>query len=679
MMRRRWSALKIVFPLLAGLALATCETTTNIELLRVDATGLLFGVVYLDTNGNEVLDGADALMPNVTVVLSSGRGATLDEVVTDTLGAFRVLDVPVGTYQLLLESESLGDSLQLYQPDGEDVTISRGDTTRIDFGTTFPTLSVEEVLAAEPGRRVITTGISLNARVPFGDGRVHIKGEQRSLRAIGVSRAGINAGDSVRLEGRTALNAGEPVLENVTPVLLVGQAQLPVPEETGTGVAAHADGGELDAALLRVRSADITDTATVNGDFVATIDDGTGPLDLVFKSYLQIASSSFPPDSVIRIDQAVGLLVPYIGTSGAKRWRLLPRGGTDVTLTVKTVDLALTMAVDDGVGIGGDEVNFTIALQNRGGKPATGVQVVDSLPVGLALLSSSTTRGSYSSATGRWTLGDVGSTDADTLRLKARVTTGVLGQITNAARIDQLVNEVDIDPSNNFATAGVTAVAQIDADMSVEVSANANTVLSGDTVTLTILTINNGPFRATGVTIADTLPAGLTLIDSSPSRGTYDAATGFWALDTVKAGTSEQLRIRARATSPTAGTVQNRAWIRPLQNETDAVIANDSSAVTITIQISSQESPEPAAEAGEGSVVMSEGGGDQLGSAWSTAGLRSRAISSANSIASSSESSNGTVMRTNASSVRRLSAASRSRSSLTRYSLWATRPRPWYQ
>ncbi len=62
-----------------------------------------------------------------------------------------------------------------------------------------------------------------------------------------------------------------------------------------------------------------------------------------------------------------------------------------------------------------------------------------------------------------------------------------------------------------------------------------------------------------------------------------------------------------------------------------------------------------------------------------TAETSVRANRIANASASDSVSVSGTTMRTSASSLRRLIAASRSRSHFTPYSSCATRPRPWYQ
>ena len=656
-------------------ALTVCTDASNVTLLEVDAEGVVFGQVYLDSNSNEILDAQDTPLRNVTLELTSGRGVVVADAETDTLGLFTMLSIPVGSYRLALQSESLGDSVEVYATDGESLTISRGDTTRVNFGTSFPRLTVEEVLTAEPGKRIFTTGIALNSRIPFGDGRVHIKGEFGYLRAIGVVRSAINTGDSVRIVGRTATSLGRPVLEDVTPFLLVGQAEIPVPVETETGTAAAADGGSLDAALVRVRSAEILDTTTVDGDFHFTIDDGTGPLKVVFQSFLQTNTSTIRPDTVIRVQAVSGLLVPHREATGGTTWRLLPRAPAELTLGVKAVDLAIATSVDDRVGVAGDTVNVEIVLSNIGGLAATAIEVVDSLPAGLALLSSSATRGTYSSATGRWTVGDIMPNESDTLRLRGRITSGFLGTLTNVARIAPLVSEADVNPGNNIASVGVTVVSQIFAEVEVEVTADRSSAQVGDTINFTVLTINNGPFRATDLRIRDSLPSTLAFVSASPSRGGYEPATGTWTIDTLHAGVSQQLRLKAQVLSGSGLTSVLEATLQPLLAETDTVPGNNSDTAAIVLN-SAQQSPMPLEWEGTDSFEATD---PQSGSAVSMAILSSDAMSTARTSASSSVAQSGTITRTSASSVLRFSAASLSRSILTRYSLWATRPRPWYQ
>ena len=65
----------------------------------------------------------------------------------------------------------------------------------------------------------------------------------------------------------------------------------------------------------------------------------------------------------------------------------------------------------------------------------------------------------------------------------------------------------------------------------------------GDTVTFQIEVTNNGTDTATGVSLTDLLPSGLTptAVNGTTSQGTYDAATGIFTIGNVPVGSSVTL------------------------------------------------------------------------------------------------------------------------------------------
>ena len=81
----------------------------------------------------------------------------------------------------------------------------------------------------------------------------------------------------------------------------------------------------LDAALIRLTGANITDTATVSPDFRVTITDGTGSLQMILDANLPFPRGAFAPG---RTMQAVGVLVP----DGVGGWVIKPRQLGDVVL-----------------------------------------------------------------------------------------------------------------------------------------------------------------------------------------------------------------------------------------------------------------------------------------------------------------------------------------------------------
>ncbi|MFJ2637970.1 hypothetical protein [Streptomyces sp. NPDC087511] len=117
------------------------------------------------------------------------------------------------------------------------------------------------------------------------------------------------------------------------------------------------------------------------------------------------------------------------------------------------------------------------------------------------------------------------------------------------------------------------------ADLSVVKAADATTVTVGQTVTYRVTVHNAGPNQATGVTVTDRLPEGLAFL-SADGPGSYDPATGRWAVGTLAEGAGATLVLRAKATE--AGPVVNTATATA--NEKDPDTGDNTDAVTICVE-----------------------------------------------------------------------------------------------
>src|SRR5262249_38493084 len=159
-----------------------------------------------------------------------------------------------------------------------------------------------------------------------------------------------------------------------------------------------------------------------------------------------------------------------------------------------------------------------------------GVQVSDLLPAGLAFVSATPSQGTYDSAAGLWSVGDLANSAAATLQIQATVNSPAAQ--TNTARVSH-AHQFDPDPGNN--TSSATATPQ-QADLAVGKSVSDATPNVGDTIPSPIRVTNNGPDTATGVVVSDTLPPQVQARSSSASQGSYDPATGTWAVGTLAVG-----------------------------------------------------------------------------------------------------------------------------------------------
>ncbi|MFO0868385.1 MAG: DUF11 domain-containing protein [Pirellulales bacterium] len=259
------------------------------------------------------------------------------------------------------------------------------------------------------------------------------------------------------------------------------------------------------------------------------------------------------------------------------------------TVTPNVLDLAVAKTVDDNTPDKNQNVTFTVTVTNNGPSTATGVQITDQLPSGLTFVSATPSVGSYSSATGVWTLGALNSTagqNTATLQLVATVTAA--STITNTATLSA-VNQTDTNTANNQASAVVTPN---QADLAITKTVSPTTAGVNQETVFTLTIQNNGPANATNVQVTDVLPAGLTFVGvDSATSGTYNNTTGIWTVGSLSATAGQNtatLKIRARSTG-TVNAVTNTATITQ-SSQFDPVTNNNTSSTTVTTRILSKRS-----------------------------------------------------------------------------------------
>jgi len=329
----RRAVVPIFLFLVLSLVLTGCgEILIEDQVVEIDATGVVRGTVYLDRNGKQIRDGLDPVVPNLLVrAVQALGGGEVGSAVSDENGLFVMDEVPVGTFRLSVDPASLPDSLSVFGLEGETFVVAADSVTTVNFNASFPSYELGEVATLEQGIRVFTTGIALNSRDAEGDATVHLTDGTDFLRAVDVDDVRVTTGDSIRVRGRTALEEGLPVLDDVEPFIIREDVAVPLPLDVSTDVAAVADGAALNAALVRIQAAEILDTVTVEGDLQATVDDGSGPVDLMLRDYLGFDRGRFSP-GFARVEEASGLLVGQLQPGGGLLWRIFPRSSADVAV-----------------------------------------------------------------------------------------------------------------------------------------------------------------------------------------------------------------------------------------------------------------------------------------------------------------------------------------------------------
>jgi choice-of-anchor A domain-containing protein/uncharacterized repeat protein (TIGR01451 family) len=85
------------------------------------------------------------------------------------------------------------------------------------------------------------------------------------------------------------------------------------------------------------------------------------------------------------------------------------------------------------------------------------------------------------------------------------------------------------------------------ADIQVSNTADKTHIQCGDSFTFTVSAKNAGSLKANSVVVSDILPQGTVYVNSSATFGTYNPATGEWAIGSLDAGQSAALTINLKS------------------------------------------------------------------------------------------------------------------------------------
>jgi uncharacterized repeat protein (TIGR01451 family)/fimbrial isopeptide formation D2 family protein len=198
-------------------------------------------------------------------------------------------------------------------------------------------------------------------------------------------------------------------------------------------------------------------------------------------------------------------------------------------------DLEVCKIVNDTKPNYHDTITYTITAKNNGPNNATGVKINDLLPAGLEFVSYTTTKGTYDSSTGIWTIGDLDAWCNAVLNVIAKVNTSNTC-ITNCANITGC--EYDPCLANNNASTTICIPAK--SDLYVDVTAPTQCLGLNDKAQITFKVGNRGPDTAKNTVLTFVIPEGMEYLGANVDYGTfsYDTATRTitWILGDVPVG-----------------------------------------------------------------------------------------------------------------------------------------------
>ncbi len=389
----------------------------NGTLATATVTVIVTDTALIDLSLNKVVDNSSPnLGENVTftvTVVNAGPGDATGVLVEDQLPAELTFITANGSQGTYISSSGQWDVNTLGQ--GEAATLKIVAT----INSAGPILNTAEVIDANETDIDSTPGNNNPNEDDQAAVTINIASADLSLTKT-VNDATPNVGETVSFTLMVS-NSGPDTATNL-------QIRDQLPAGT-TFVSDQASAGTYNSGtgIWNVSSLPVGSTATLT--IQATVTAATS----ISNTAEIIAVDQFDPDST-----------PNNGLLGEDDLAIAQIQG-------QQIDLELTKTVDNLTPNVGQQVNFTVVILNNGPSAATGVEVLDLLPLGATLVSSTPSQGSYNSSSGVWSVGSLASNGSATLQIAANV--GQPGLVTNTAQViaaDQ--PDADSTPNNNAPT-----------------------------------------------------------------------------------------------------------------------------------------------------------------------------------------------------------------------------------
>ena len=241
-------------------------------------------------------------------------------------------------------------------------------------------------------------------------------------------------------------------------------------------------------------------------------------------------------------------------------------------------DLSISMMDSpDPVFSGGQDLTYTITVENAGPDPATGVTLSDTLPAGVTFVSASATAGQCDTTPDA---GGVLNCSLDDLavtsntRVTIVVTPDIVTEqvtITNSATVTATIE--DPTPGNNTA-AEDTVVNAPSSDIGLATSSTPASPLIDDPITFTVTVSNEGPSDNSGVVVTIVLPPMTTFVSASIDQGSCGEANGVMMLTCtigdLAAGASVNVQIIVTAPSETMTVTLSATVVADVEDPTPA-------------------------------------------------------------------------------------------------------------
>jgi uncharacterized repeat protein (TIGR01451 family) len=346
--------------------------------------------------------------------------------------------------------------------------------------------------------------------------------------------------------------------------------------DTVTFTLAVTNNGPSDAAAVQ-----ITDVLPAGWSFVSSPDCTVAGATVTCVIGTLAAGATREPTVVVRVQRAAaGTTLANSATASSATQDPEPANNTDAAAVViaPQADLSIVKRASAATVPLFTDVTYTLSIANAGPNDATGVTVTDEVPAGMLFVSADPAC-TFDAAAASVTcaIGALANGASQDVTVTLRPQPPLAGQnVLNSATV--IGAQPDPNLADNSSDARIFVPPQ--ADLAIEKTASATTVVAGGRLTYTLAVTNAGPNTAPSVTVDDPLPAAVTAVQTTASQGSCTiAASGVTcALGDLAAGGRAQVTITVDvATSAAGAPLENTATVdsgildpRPQDNSASA-------------------------------------------------------------------------------------------------------------
>lgn len=268
----------------------------------------------------------------------------------------------------------------------------------------------------------------------------------------------------------------------------------------------------------------------------------------------------------------------------------LANNAAALPIAVNPVDLSVSKTASSSLLTAGNPLTYTLVVTNNGPLNGTGVQLTDTLPANVALVSVTSSQGTCSgTSTISCALGSLNVDAVATVTVVVNTTT--TGNAVNTVVVG--ADQPDPNPLDNTAQA-TTAINP--ADLAVSKTAAPGTVYVGNPLTYTLVVTNHGPANATGVIVTDTLPTPVTF--GSASAGcVLSSRRVICSIGALSSGSSRTITITVTPGVAAVGIITNTAVVAGAQPDSDPADNVANAATTVQpkadLVIDKTDGPDP--------------------------------------------------------------------------------------